>query len=36
MVNAYGGRCVRDGMHIGMDVREVAEMDVLQEGGVDL
>ncbi len=33
--NAYdgGGRCVRDGVHGGMDVREVAEMVVLQEGG---
>lgn len=33
--NAYDGegRCARDGMHAGMDVREVAEIIVLQEGG---
>ncbi len=29
-----GGRtCVRDGLHGGMDVWEVAEMVILQEGG---
>ncbi len=33
VVNVYGGRCARNGMHGGMDVREVAEIVVLQEGG---